>query len=136
MSADATRPDFPPFTEEEIKPFRKLAGSLKLAGIAQILCSIFLMALALLGFETASKINSSILLLAAMLFFVGGRTLAAGRAFGRAVSGGVNKNTLIDGVRRLASGHEFVAAFFLVAVIVFGARLIGFAVQIISKASG
>ena len=62
MSADTTRPDFSPFTEDEIKPFRKLATSLKLTGIAQILCAVFLMTLGLMGFETASKINSSLLL--------------------------------------------------------------------------
>lgn len=136
MSADTTRPDFSPFTEDEIKPFRKLATSLKLTGIAQILCAVFLMTLGLMGFETASKINSSLLLLAAMLFFVGGGMFVAGRAFGQAVSGGGDKNSLIDGVRRLASGYELVAAFFLVAAIVFGARLIVFAVQVMNKASG
>lgn len=136
MSADATRPDLPPFTEDQIKPFRKLANALKLTGIAQTLCAIFLMALALMGFETANKINSSLLLLAGMLFFVGGGMFVTGRAFAKSVSGDGDKDALLDGVRRLASGHECVAAFFLVAAIVFGARVIGFTVQVISKASG
>ena len=134
MSADITRPGFPPLTVDEMKPFRKLADSLKLTGVAQLACAAFLVALGLMGFETANKINSSLLLLAAILFFSGGGMLAAGRAFGHAVSGEGDKASLVEGIRRLASGHAIVAAFFLLAAIVFGARLISFAAQVIGNA--
>lgn len=117
-------------------PFRKLAGALRTAGIAQVVCAAFLVVLGFMGFETTSKINSSLLLIAAVLLFTGGGSLTSGRAFGQAVAGGGNKLALVEGVRRLAGGYAIVAAFFVLAAIVFGARLAMFVVQVAGREGG
>ena len=115
MSPTTSGPDASQFTADERTQFRKLASSLRVSGIAQLVCSACLAVLAFMGYDTPEKVNGDLLMLAVIFFVVGGALTATGASLGKAMSG--DRLALADGLRKLANVHGTIMFVFAIGAV-------------------